>query len=136
MRLIVDASVIVELVNNIENYRKLREKLISGDLSLKIPETVKNEVYESLSKTEREYFDKLLPLVAQFLDYITVPLTPSLLSKAAEISRKFEVSVSTASCVALSITSGEIYVTADQSIVRKLKKEYPVLHLEEIHFFR
>ncbi len=136
MRLIVDASVILELVNNIENYRKLREKLISGDLSLKIPETVKNEVYESLSKTEREYFDKLLPLVAQFLDYITVPLTPSLLSKAAEISRKFEVSVSTASCVALSITSGEIYVTADQSIVRKLKKEYPVLHLEDVHFFR
>ncbi len=136
MRLIVDATVIVELVSNIENYRKLREKLISGDLSLKIPETVKNEVYESLSKTEREYFDKLLPLVAQFLDYITVPLTPSLLSKAAEISRKFEVSVSTASCVALSITSGEIYVTADQSIVRKLKKEYPVLHLEDVHFFR
>ncbi len=134
--MIVDASVIIELINNIENYRKLKERLISENLSLKVPETVKHEVYETLSKTEKDYFDKLLPLVAQFLDCISITLDPLLLSKAAEISRKCGVSVSTASCVALAVSVGEIYVTADHSILRKLKKDYPVLHLDELHIFR
>ncbi|WP_290597587.1 MULTISPECIES: PIN domain-containing protein [unclassified Archaeoglobus] len=136
--MIVDASAVVEILFGSDIYQNIMEKVTSGEIRLRTSEAVKFEVCDSLIKKEdmgSEILQELLPLTLRFLDHITTKMNSDQLSKAVELSKALNLNFSSATCVILALSLGDVYVTADRSISNKLKKEgYPVLHLDELIF--
>ena len=137
MGVIADASVVYELLFGKQNgeYQKLKEMITDGKITLRIPDTVRYEIFETIIKkrVEPKYLQRLLSLITQFLECVTVEMNVDQLSKAAELCKKLEVNLSSAACLILATTFGELYVTADTSVADKLKKNgYPVLHIKEL----
>jgi len=136
--MIVDASAVVEILFGNDIYQNILEKVTNGEIKLRTSEAVKFEVCDNLSKNEdmdSELLQELLPLTIRFLDHITTKMNSDQLSKAAKLSKELNLNFPPATCVILALSLGDVYITADESISNKLKKEgYPVLHLDELIF--
>ena len=134
--MIADAPAIDELLFG-ENPKcqKLKEMIFNGKVPLRVPETVRYEVLDSVvkKKAEPEHLQKLLSLIAQFLDCVTVEMDAEQLSKAAELCKTLDIDLSSAVCIVLAASFVDVYITGDISVAKKLKKSgYPVLHLSEV----
>ena len=133
---IADASAINELLfGENRKYQKLKKMILDGKVPLRVPETVRYEVIDSIvkKKAESEHLQKLLFLVAQFLDCITVEINAEQLSKAAELCKTLDIDLSSAACLVLAASFVDVYITGSISVAKKLKKKgYPVIHLSEI----
>lgn len=134
--MIADAPAIDELLfGENRNYQKLKEMILNGKVLLRVPETVRYEVLDSVvkKKAEPEHLQRLLSLVAQFLDCITVEMDADQLSKAAELCKTLDIDLSSAACLVLAASFVDVYITGEISVAKKLKKNgYPVLHLSEV----
>ena len=136
IKVIADAPAIDELLfGENRNYQKLKEMILNGKVLLRVPETVRYEVLDSVvkKKAEPEHLQRLLSLVAQFLDCITVEMDADQLSKAAELCKTLDIDLSSAACLVLAASFVDVYITGEISVAKKLKKNgYPVLHLSEV----
>ncbi|WP_456329583.1 hypothetical protein [Archaeoglobus sp.] len=134
--MIADAPAIDELLfGENSKYQKLKKMILNGKVPLRVPETVRYEVLDSVvkKKAEPEHLQRLLSLVAQFLDCITVEMDADQLSKAAELCKVLDIGLSSAACLVLATSFVDVYITGNISVARKLKKNgYPVLHLSEV----
>ncbi len=134
--MIADAPAIDELLfGENSKYQKLKKMILNGKVPLRVPETVRYEVLDSVvkKKAEPEHLQRLLSLVAQFLDCITVEMDADQLSKAAELCKVLDIDLSSAACLVLATSFVDVYITGNISVARKLKKNgYPVLHLSEV----
>ncbi len=134
--MIADAPAIDELLfGENSKYQKLKKMILNGKVPLRVPETVRYEVLDSVvkKKAEPEHLQRLLSLVAQFLDCITVEMDADQLSKAAELCKTLDIDLSSAACLVLAASFVDVYITGEISVAKKLKKNgYPVLHLSEV----
>ncbi|WP_202319872.1 PIN domain-containing protein [Archaeoglobus neptunius] len=133
--MIIDSSVFIEwlLGNSIESM-KLREKAVNGELTVRIPENARYEIFERISRevTDQKVLQKLISLVDKLLGYISVKISTEQIFMAGEISKKLKIDLSTATCVVLAISMGEMYVTADEEVAARLKKSgYPAIHVKD-----
>jgi len=133
---IADASAIDELLfGQNREYQKLKEMILNGEVPLRVPETVRYEVLNSVVKKNAEprHLQRLLSLVAQFLDCVTVEMNADQLSKAAKLCKVLDIDLSSAACLILTTAFVDVYVTGNISVAKKLKKNgYPVIHLSEV----
>ncbi|RLG59214.1 hypothetical protein DRN86_04575 [Candidatus Geothermarchaeota archaeon] len=134
--MIIDSTVLKELIfGNNSKYQKIRKKFEGGELTIRIPDVVKYDVFKTIinENIPEEHFTKLVELIVRYLEYLTVNLDHTHITDAISISRDLKVDFSVAACLVLANSLMDVYVTANRELVEKLRKNgYSVLHINEI----
>jgi len=136
--MIVDCSVVLAWINDIEFRRdclKLREAFEEGRISLKTTSFVKYEVLRRIAmrKIPSEVAKRLAHLLSEYLEFISEELDSRLVANSVGLSVSLGLSLSESSCAVLSRYRGEVYVTANEDLAKKLSSEgFSIQHVSTI----
>lgn len=136
--MIIDASVVAKWIFKGEEYRRnsLRIKRMYEEnlVRLKAPCLLLYEVGNAIWKRkdiDKETAIKLIKLLSEYIKDILVPVDSRLLKKAMEIARKARITFYDASYIALALLDNDIFVTADEELIKKVKDIVNVKHVSE-----
>ena len=136
--MIVDSSIILSWLFE-DKYGEecaiLRRRFENDEIILRTPSLVKYDVCKAIAVDRRvpqSVIHKFIKLVLEYIDHISIEPKREQLSKATILSEKLKIELSIATCIVLSNFLGELYVTADDSVLSLKKLGYPVIHVKEI----
>ena len=135
--MIIDASVVAKWIFKGEEYREnsLRIKRMYEEsfVRLKAPfllYEVGNAIWKR-KDIDKETAKKLIKLLSEYIKDILVPIDSRLLEKAMEIARKAKITFYDASYIALALLDNDIFVTADEKLIKRVKDIVNVKHVSE-----
>ena len=126
---VVDASVVVKWFVEEENSDRalwLRDRYIDGEIRILAPELMIFEVLNALyyKKLFSESEMKEISESLEAYSFTLYPLKGEYAEKTLEVAFKNGVTVYDASYIALAMIKGTCMYTADEKLIRKLKKGY------------
>lgn len=136
MEAVVDASVIVKWFveeEGSDKALKLRDKYIDGEISIIAPELIVFEVLNALyykrlfSKSEMKEISEAL----EAYSFTLYPLRGAYTEKTLEVAFENDITVYDASYIALAMIKNTYTYTADEKLIKRLKKEY-LKHVKNI----
>ncbi len=135
--MIADLNVVKSwIIHDNLNSRILREMMEEGMINVRIPEIVKYEMCKILSDLNlpTEVLRRLVELVMEYLDFFLIKVDGKTFSDAIDIYKSLKnVDFTTAVCVSLAKSLGDVCVTTDHTLATYLRKHgFSVLTVDEV----
>jgi len=126
---VVDASIIVKwfvIEENSDKALKIRDKYVEGELKIIAPELITFEILNALKYKELFNEEELKEIseALQAYSFSLYPLKGEYARKTVEVAVKNNITIYDASYVALAIMRKTQMYTADEKLIKKLRKKY------------
>lgn len=126
---VVDASIIVKwfvIEENSDKALKIRDKYVEGELKIIAPELITFEILNALKYKELFNEEELKEIseALQAYSFSLYPLKGEYAEKTVEVAVKNNITIYDASYVALAIMRKTQMYTADEKLIKKLRKKY------------
>ncbi|MCS7364557.1 MAG: type II toxin-antitoxin system VapC family toxin [archaeon GB-1867-035] len=125
----VDASIIVKwfvIEENSDKALELRDKYVEGEIRIIAPELITFEILNALKYKELFNEEELKEIseALQAYSFSLYPLKGEYARKTVEVAVKNNITIYDASYVALAIMRKTQMYTADEKLIKKLRKKY------------